>query len=445
MAKNRAFSSDNNLREPLPKRPPPPSAPKRPAPESQRSETVQVRKRPQGQQSLQGQQSPQSYKSPQNRQSHQGRQTPKNSKSLENPETLKASKAPKTPKARKPKAGIHVFNKQNASNVRGGNPARDGAVPPAVDAERQRNARKLSEARKKVSKMQYSSGRDEVLVRNPAPKTDKSLHYAFWFILFLIACAILSRTVIFNAEEVVVRGGSYYTADEIMASGRVQVGTTLINLNMKRIAQDIVNDLVYVDSAKVERSVFPNVITITVEDAVRQVCIYDGEYYLDISQSGRILEKSKSAPDDCLKITGYAPLRSEVGDYLLLEEDKFKITQPETDEEREEAFGVAKGKLAFRIVDLIHEFGLDDVTLVDVTNEVDTRVFVGRRPEGKRQSADREFLEIRLGSTVQLDVKFAAAVEMIAHKPPDVRGIINAASVTKANEVNRLYFLPTPQ
>ena len=73
-----------------------------------------------------------------------------------------------------------------------------------------------------VVKSENNGGNKRVRRRN------MSLYYGLVLFIVLIMFAVLSVTVFFNVENIIVNGSSIYTAEEIVAASGIQGGDNMI-------------------------------------------------------------------------------------------------------------------------------------------------------------------------------------------------------------------------
>lgn len=62
-------------------------------------------------------------------------------------------------------------------------------------------------------------------------KRARVLFFSLLFILLMITLAILSMTVFFNAETIIVEGNNHYSAEEILERGGLKIGQNLFRLD----------------------------------------------------------------------------------------------------------------------------------------------------------------------------------------------------------------------
>lgn len=127
--------------------------------------------------------------------------------------------------------------------------------------------------------------------------------------LILTAAAIfviLSMTVLFKIDTVVITGASDYTTDEILTACEIQGGENLIRTSMKKSAEKIESRLIYVEKAELKRK-FPSTLEINITPAVETVSAeYNGKFCL-LSAGGKILDITDAPVPETIVIYGAQP------------------------------------------------------------------------------------------------------------------------------------------
>ena len=157
----------------------------------------------------------------------------------------------------------------------------------------------------------------ETIRRNKKPLTQKQIKTRRILILTatLVAVialgAILSLTVLFKTENIVVEGCSYYYDKQIIGYSNVALQQNIFIAKMNSTPEEIVRQFAYVADAKVD-FVIPDTIKITITDAVPSYYMAEGNNFLLISGKGRVLERVNTKPEElpelkCGNITGEKP------------------------------------------------------------------------------------------------------------------------------------------
>lgn len=206
------------------------------------------------------------------------------------------------------------------------------------------------------------------------------IYYIMLAILAVIVFAILSVTVLFNCEKIVVEGETKYSDEQIIEASGLKGDENLVKLSLLGIDKRILKELVSLDSAVVTKQ-FPNTIKITVTPAEPMVNFYyAGKNYV-ISHVGRVMEIEKNAAD-CMEVIGYQPGDNVViGDYIT-------AANPEQDETIKTISGT------------IDAVGISEITKLDITDMLAIELVYDDR------------IEINLGSMLQLEEKLTIVKEL---------------------------------
>jgi hypothetical protein len=201
-----------------------------------------------------------------------------------------------------------------------------------------------------------------------------SLQFSVIGLIAIAIFAVLSVTVLFRLNTVILHGASIYSTEEITAASGLRSGDNLIRKNMTECAAGITRELVYIEAAEVRRS-FPSSVRITVAPCVETANIeHDGTWYL-ISATGKILEITDSSYNvNLLTFYGASPADG------LLKGAKFESDDPRKTENVFELLektgtGVMAGKI--KSVDVTDNYNVscnydDRITIVlGAVSEID--------------------------------------------------------------------------
>lgn len=269
------------------------------------------------------------------------------------------------------------------SSASGKSPSAAKKTSPVSGRSREQAERSVAAAKKSKT---FAGKKSTVLKgkpKNTASKRTKSkkrqgkytLYYIFIGVVVVIALSILSATVLFNIGVFVVSGETRYSDEEIIEACGIEKGENLLRVNTNRGAENIVEKLVYIDSAEIHRG-FPNRLTIIVKPAVPMASYnYGGKYYV-ASEGNRLLEISDTAGEYPI-VRGFSldpqNLPKE-GDYLNDDAEK-RLSIVNT---------IASG---------MRKNGLDKSIVIDVTDTLELKATYDDR------------IEITLGTSNGLDSK----------------------------------------
>ncbi len=207
------------------------------------------------------------------------------------------------------------------------------------------------------------------------------VYYILLSILAVIIFSILSVTVLFNAERIIVEGESDYTDEQIIAASGLHGDENLVRLSTAGIPERMLEKLVTLDSVSVEK-VFPTTIKIKVTRSVPMVSFsYGGKNYV-ISHIGRVMYINYDDVD-CMHVIGYKPAESViVGSFIKAENEE-------------------QDKLVQQISAAVEKAALTDITSLDITDTLDLIMTYDGR------------VEIHLGSILQIDEKMRMVKELL--------------------------------
>ncbi|MBQ9460533.1 MAG: FtsQ-type POTRA domain-containing protein [Clostridia bacterium] len=129
------------------------------------------------------------------------------------------------------------------------------------------------------------------------------LFYAVTVLVLVSVCFVLSITVFFKIDEIMVEGDTRYPAEDIISSCKIETGDNLILCNTSPGEAEIWKKFPYIESVNIRKKLF-NKIVIEVQEAVPSSLIEsDGKYVL-LSESGKIIDISDKKQGDVPIIMG---------------------------------------------------------------------------------------------------------------------------------------------
>lgn len=142
-------------------------------------------------------------------------------------------------------------------------------------------------------------------------RTNYSLYVSLVLLVVIAAFAVLSTTVLFKIESIVITGDSVYTTDEILAASGIKGGDNLLRTNMSKCRDRITGELVYIETAEVKR-VFPATVSIKVTACKQTVNVVAKDNCFVLSRYGKVLEIQDKPIKNILTITGAVPAENTV-------------------------------------------------------------------------------------------------------------------------------------
>lgn len=196
---------------------------------------------------------------------------------------------------------------------------------------------------------------------------------------------LLSTTVFFNVETIIVTGSSNYTADEIIKASGLKAGDNLVRTDTEECSEKIEQTLVYIEKADITRQ-FPNTMEITVEASVPAANFMSENGILLISEGGKVLDNIDDPKAGLLNFTGTDPYPGLLPGQMFRSTDEHKTTAIE------------------KLMEYFSRADHDYVTLVDVSDRSDIRyTYEGR-------------ILVKLGSINDIDYKMNFSREIIRDK-----------------------------
>ncbi len=279
---------------------------------------------------------------------------------------------------------------------------REEAERSARAAQRKKVSREPSRKQKKISEQTMKQlppqsparrQREEELKRRAAQaqrerkkhRRKRGSYVVYYAALGLIAFAVfavLSVTVLFNTEQIIVVGESDYTSEEIIAASELKGDENLVSLNLSGTAEKILNKLVCLDKVKVEKA-YPSAVKITVTRSVPMANFYYGGRNYVISHTGRVM-RIGDGDEPCMKVLGYVPAESVIVGSFVTAEDK------------------RQDELLSQLSAAIEAGGLTEkITTVNIADPIELKMIYEDR------------VEIYLGSILQIDQKIKIINELM--------------------------------
>ena len=229
--------------------------------------------------------------------------------------------------------------------------------------------------------------------RGKRRKRNMSLYYATVILIVMVIFAILSVTVFFKIETVIVTGSSIYSAGEIVSVSGIEGGENMIRKNMGKAAENITEQLIYIETAEISRKL-PSSVVIEVTPCTETACLESEDGWLIISRMGKVLREAESPPNGMTVFYGTEPAEDvQVGStFASADENKTDVIFELLD--KEQSGGFASGMTSF-----------------NVTNRVNISCMYEDR------------IDIEIGAISDLDYKLKFAEEIITgNLPEDAEG-----------------------
>lgn len=140
-------------------------------------------------------------------------------------------------------------------------------------------------------------------------------------VVILTVGIALCLTVFFKIANIEVTGDEIYNAEQIIEASGITVGENMFLTSAKNAAAAIEKDLPYVEKAEIKRSLSCTV-TITVTKATAAAALADGDAYILLNASGKVLEDGVVALSDDILVLEAGVVSSAVPGELVIFENE---------------------------------------------------------------------------------------------------------------------------
>ncbi len=229
-------------------------------------------------------------------------------------------------------------------------------------------------------------------------KKRKRKNYSLYYILIIffvvVIFVILSLTVFFRAENVVVTGTSIYNVAEITNISKIKGGDNIILVNTKKIEANILKNLNYIEAVEVSRA-FPNSVKITVTPSIESTNVkVEDEYYV-LSQSNKILAVRENPIENISTIVGATKQNdTKVGEEFVCDDER-------------------KTDILYKLVDVTRNSYNGALSYFDMTDHHNIENIYDDR------------IQIKFGAITDFDYKLRFAEKIIETKiGPETKGVL---------------------
>lgn len=147
-----------------------------------------------------------------------------------------------------------------------------------------------------------------------------SLSFLYKLLSMLVICGAIvgALTLFFRVNTVAVTGQQRYTQQQVVDASGIQTGDNLFLLNKYQVANDIISQLPYIETIRINRKL-PDTLLVEVEECSAVLAVVqEGNAWL-VSPSGKIVDrKAASAADQYPIIDGCTLLSPSVGSSIAL-------------------------------------------------------------------------------------------------------------------------------
>ena len=218
-------------------------------------------------------------------------------------------------------------------------------------------------------------------------------YYALAAVIAVLIVMILCLTLLFRINTIKVEGVTLYREDQIISVGGVEKQMNLVRTDTSKIVDRLLDNLVYIDDVKVTKK-YPSTVVISCTEAVKAADIECGDAYYVLSSSGRILEDRNPKPTGDIPVVSGFELKSRKPGEKLASKDSFKA-------------GILN-----ELLREMSEQGYENIISIDMTTRANIIVNYDNR------------IEIKLGSSADIEYKLSCFKEIINTLTPDYEGTI---------------------
>lgn len=135
-------------------------------------------------------------------------------------------------------------------------------------------------------------------------------------VVLIVGAAVLCLNVFFKVSNIQIAGDEIYNAEQVTEASGITVGTKLFLFSVKDSTAAIEKALPYVEKAEIKRSL-AGTVTITVTAAKAVAAIDNGEAFILLNLSGKVLEDGVMTVNDDIVILSVGEVTSAVPGDLL--------------------------------------------------------------------------------------------------------------------------------
>ncbi len=157
-------------------------------------------------------------------------------------------------------------------------------------------------------------------------KKAKVVFFSLLFVLMMLTLAILSVTVFFNAETILVEGNTHYTAEAILEQGGLSVGQNLFRLDKFEVIEKM-QELPYIKTVTIHRKL-PNTLSVKIVENQPVVWTKTASGVALLNEEYRVLELL-DIPEELLPLLPEASISEEAKEEA---DDSKEEPQEEPDE-----------------------------------------------------------------------------------------------------------------
>lgn len=211
---------------------------------------------------------------------------------------------------------------------------------------------------------------------------------AIAFVFVSLIVLVLCLTVFFKIKQVRINGSTLYREQQILGVGGIVNEANLMRTDTKLIEKRLMESLVYIETAKVEKK-YPSTLVVSVTEAQKAADIVADGKFCVVSKKGKILEMANpSATGGIPIIRGFELSSKKPGD-MLKSSDSSKL------------------RIYNQLMKILKSIGMDKITEIDLSSRSGIKILYDSR------------ITLELGSSVDLDYKLNYFKSVIDSKLTD--------------------------
>ncbi|MGN0536538.1 MAG: FtsQ-type POTRA domain-containing protein, partial [Acutalibacteraceae bacterium] len=235
------------------------------------------------------------------------------------------------------------------------------------------------------------------------------LWYFCTIFVLLVICCILSMTLFFKIDSIVVDGKTRYDKEDILKHCGVEKGQNLILCDTETGAADIEKTFPYIEDAWIERKLFNSIIVHVKETKPASVVESNGKYVV-LSKKGKILEIADTMKYDVPLLKGAKIKTAELSSTIIYEDNSLQ-------------------KIIQEMIEAMESYGIENVREIDISNPANIRFTYNDR------------ITILIGTPENIDYKLKTVTSIVNDKlDKNAVGILDVSLCTP--EGGKSYFNP---
>lgn len=146
-----------------------------------------------------------------------------------------------------------------------------------------------------------------------------TLHYILLAVFLSAVVVVLSKTVFFKIEKIVVEGNEKYSDTEIIKTSTLKKEQNMFSLDISDISKKILEKYLYIEDVQIKRKL-PHTISLNVEMVEPMGAILMSDGFTILTKQGRVVEVGvKNPPANVMVVRGLSDMDLKVGEVYDLE------------------------------------------------------------------------------------------------------------------------------